>query len=75
MFYSEPNGNLSYLKSRTEEEYQTSPLYETEQIKVKNRVVTANTKSPQIAAVSYSLDGRDEVFAPSSRSMKVQHRG
>ena len=67
MFYSEPSGNLSYLKSQIEEEASptaaTVPPYETENITVKNHVMVANTKSPQIAAVSYTLGGHDEVFA------------
>ena len=32
-------------------------------------VVTANTKSPQIAAVSHTLNGRHEVLAQSSHQI------
>ena len=71
MFYSEPNGNLCYLKSQVEEEASATaadvPPYVMENIMVKNQVMAANTESPQIAAVSYSLNDHDEVFAHSSR--------
>ena len=70
MFYSEPNGNLCYLKSQVEEEASATaadvPPYVTENIMMNNDPVTANTKS-KIAAVSYRLNDHDEVFAHSSR--------
>ena len=71
MFYSDPNGNLSYFKSQIEGESiagaATVPLYEKEKITVDNRPVAPNTKSPQFAAVSYTFKGQDEVFAHSPR--------
>ena len=71
MFYSDPSGNLSYLKSQVEEEASattaTVPPYVKENIMLNNDVVAANTTSPQIAAVSYRLNDHDEVFAHSSR--------
>ena len=70
VFYSEPNsGFLCYLKSQIEEKTSPTepPPYEKVNILVNEQLVVANTTSPQIAAVSYTLSGHDEVFAHSSR--------
>lgn len=78
MFYSEHNGNLSYLKSQVEREASPThaevPPYVTDNIVMKGRVVTANTTSPQIAAVSYSLNNQNEVFADSSCGLRMRPR-
>ena len=67
MFYSKPNGDLVYLKSQTEEEASVDktnvPLYKRENVVVSGETVSANTKSPQIAAISYTLHGKNEVLA------------
>lgn len=71
MFYSRPNGELAYLKSQAEQE-SNAPLYKSANIIVGGNVVVANTKSPQIAAVSYSLKGHDQVRAiPPSPALPV----
>ena len=66
LFYSRPNGELAYLKSQTEEEASaetaTVPLYKKANIILDDNVVVANTKSPQIAALSYTLHGHHEVL-------------
>ena len=68
LFYSKPNGELAYLKSQVEREEAsgtaaTVPLYEPENIILDGKVVIANTKSPQIAAVSYIYNNLNEVRA------------
>ncbi len=69
MFYSKPNGDLVYLKSQTEEEASANetdvPLYKRENVMVDDETVSTNTTSPQIAAISYTLNGHDEVLAKS----------
>lgn len=65
LFYSRPNGELAFLRSVVSSESSsnspTVPLYTTGNIIVEENVVVANTKSPQIAAVAYSLNGQDEI--------------
>ena len=70
MFYSNVKGELAYLKSQIKEEASPNesgvPPYKRANIIYDEYVVTANTKTPQIAAVSYTMHGRHEVLAQSS---------